>query len=452
MNMFIKALLVGVATVGSVCRAQDPGATAPSADVGGGMSKDRTAVQMAKDYMKSQKFPEGKKGDDYYVLGRADLAGGPDSPDFDQYLFFAFTEAMLDAKKNLAEMMSAEIESQVDMIQKGGSKVFDTKEDGSRSISNSAARIALTEEARKLEPEILAKLKAEGKDVNDPGVKREAEVEAFKASASKVKATASFQNAAKTIARAESAGLFAKNCFVSTKGKGDVAVVCKLTPRATEMVKAILGTGPAPTGNAKEPISDWASAAGDENLAAMFGVQPRADENGNICLVAFGQASPEEDNSVMNRQARSRAKLLAQQALRQYAGEMVTTATMANDKLSVAIMAENLKRTTSDSAFQEEVSAVAEKLSITGIQTAYQWEGDHPLSGKKTYGVVLYWNLSNSQDANQLRQLLGSLGGSKGGAGASNQLPAGKSGTGDEKKNMPRRKAIEGVPSSNDDD
>lgn len=432
--------------------AQAPGTEPPGSDVGGGASPELSAEQMANDYLNSEGLSNGKNGEDYISIGTSQLRCLPDNPEFDACLEMSFVEAMLDAKKKMAKFLESEISSEIEAASQAGSAMFE-EADGGVSIANQAAINAIRSNAAKFEADILAKMKADGKDVESPAAKNEIRNEAFGMAAASLVGTDEMKRKIALIARAEVAGIYAKQCFTSTKGSGDVAVVCRLTPKGVAMVKAILGKGPAPEGTAKQSIAKWARAAGDGKLAFMFGVQARSDDKGNLCLVSFGQASAKVDSSIMIKQAKSRARLYAAASIRQFAGELVTSSELENSSMDTAALSDASTVIATDMAYQEAVKAKADKLKISGISEAHSWELPHPLSGKKTYGVVMYWNLSNSKEANQLRQTLGALEGSKGGDGATKQMPA-KSGSNQAATPAPteRKKAGEGVPSDNDDD
>jgi hypothetical protein len=436
----------------SAASAQVPGGEPPAADVGGGSSAELTAEQMANDYLAKENLSKGKNGEDYICVGIAQLRCLPDSSDFDKCLDFGFAEALLNAKKSMSEFLVSDISTEMSAISSAGSEMF-KEEAGGTSIANRAARSMIHANAAKLQGAVEEKMKKDGQDVGSPAGKQEVVNESYRQAAKTLIGTDELKKAAMVVSRAEVAGMYAKQCFVSTKGKGDVAVVCRLTAKSMAMVKAILGQGAAPQGTAKQSIASWARSVGDDRLAFMFGVQPRSDEAGNLCLVTFGMSFAKADASVMIKQAKARARLYAQSYLRNFAGELIHTSTLCNESLDTAVMSDNSSAVASDDAFKEAIHAKAEALKISGLIEAYTWELAHPLNGRKAYGVVMYWNLSNSKEANQLRQTLAAIGGSKGGDGSTNQLP---DRPGSDRAAAPssggRKKAGEGVPSDHDDD
>ena len=336
----------------------------------------------------------------FVVVGTAAFPCGPENPEtFTDCRNTAFELAMLDAKQQIAEFLAAEIATCVKQLyiepSQADPNIRAMGADRAYAMVNSSG----APEARK---DLLSS--------ND------------------------FVSATSVTARQEVAGVQCFRSFESIKaGKGSVAVVAILSPKSIQMVKAMLGQAKeAPTGSVKTPISDWIQWLDTEGtLLYTHGVIQRTNESGELCLVAFGQASPRTESGPSMDAAYQKARAAAQGALRKYAGEFLACNVDTSFGYTLKEFADRTPELQSQSSFVREVEAVAAKLTLPGAIQKFKKKLNHPLGeGKPTAVVVMEWNVSASDASKELKATLDSMGGSAGGAGrAGMKQPAGSATT-----------------------
>ena len=136
----------------------------------------------------------------------------------------------------------------------------------------------------------------------------------------------------------------------------------------------------------------------------VYTVQQKIDENGNLVLVAFGQAGAVSDSPTSANAARNKAKMQAMAAIREFAGESVAVATDALNAESVEEF-ENAAESYEDvSAYSQKINAVAESLKISGIATIKNWDCKHPLTGSTVYGAVCAWSPDSAARAQAMKR------------------------------------------------
>ncbi len=394
-NNLSAVLLVGVLALSrsEFAYSQDPGAAAPAADgVGAGVQDPDEA---ASNCIREAGFTQGysKSKGTFVVAASAGFACGPDNPEaFTICRNAAFQKAMLDAKKQIAEFLAAEISSCVKTMYV------------EPSLADPAVKAMGAERAHAM--------------VKNSGGNEEAQKQLL--------ASDQFSSAVSVTAKQEVAAVQCFRSFESiSEGNGRVAVVAILSPKSILMAKAMLGQETdGVKGAAKEPVTEWISKIDSEGmLLYTHGVIQRTNENGELCLVAFGQASPRTARGIDG--AYKIATGNAQQALRQFAGEFVQSASDQSTAYTLKEFADKTSEFTNDSTFSESVTAVAAKLAMPGMAQVKRTSLKHPLGGDIPTAVVVYeWNVSSADAAGGLKATLDEMRGSEGGAGRPGAKPA----------------------------
>ena len=410
MKIVVGALTVSLA-VGGVAFAQEPGGVVVemAADAGTGTGARVSARKQATDYLAERGWTLGSNDDGKFIviLASSAIEGDPGSPKSATQRNIAYQKAMLDARMEMAETLSAEIQSAVARIDAEGRLPDD--------VAGTAAAGAI-EKAMEL-------ARASGGNLQE------------------VVRSEVFQRSIGVSAKSEVAGLQAFRVFeqIAPDGNGEIAVIATYSERGNEIRRALLGRAKAPTGAPGIRIGDWARGLGDEALLYSFGVQPKRDEKGEMVLVAFGQASPVSASSGAMRNARVRARAEAQEALRAFMGAMVESETDISQASSIQELADKSAKYASSEEFMNAVKAYAGLLDMPGVNAVHTWEHRHPFSDRDTAGVVMVWSVSQAVDAWGLRERFAADGASRGGAGITGNMPAAGQQAGQRPPQQPQR-------------
>lgn len=329
----------------------------------------------------------------------------------------AFQQAMLNAKQEIARYLAVEIKSSV-------SSLLDL-----RNTSDEIAKASDQESLRKV---ISAAKDVAGSAMLDFG--GEEAVALLKASVpdpkeyKAISTSEEFNSAVQAVARQEVSAVQCFRTFESISGsEGKVAVIAVLSPNSMKLANAMLGRGALVQGKAKEPLAAWVEGLQrDGQLLYTQGVIQRSDENGELCLVAFGQAAPRDRHPRAMDAAAKAAELNAMQAMRQFAGEMVKSTADQATGYSLTAFLDGTEEYRNETSLREQISAQAQKLSLPGIGKCYEARLSHPATGDAKYAVVVVqWCVSSADAANLMKQQQDSIRGGEGGQGRAGMKSAG---------------------------
>jgi hypothetical protein len=351
----------------------------------------------------------------FIAIGEGPIQVPSSHPNFSIARRIAFQKARLDAQAQLAGFMNTEVSRETIRIYE--------------EPSNMDAGLNEINQAGSADPGIIDKTKMLIHAELD-------EVLASKGISPKSKEAApvvrelltsdKFSDVIEASSKAEVAGMFIYDIFesASKSSTGSTAVIAIMSEKTRLLAGAILGKNPSPDMKAKSPIKPYLAGISKDDLIATHGVKTRADENGQLCLLSFGQSKPRTKSSTSKSAASSKARLAALGDLRSFAGELVATREKGGASSEFDEFAGDITELAVAEDFKKITSARAAKLSMPGIGTAHNWNTVDPRSGETIVGVVLKWNLGSAMNANVLRDQMSSMGGSKGGAGVSNLRPA----------------------------
>lgn len=302
-----------------------------------------------------------------------------------------FSQAMQDARSQLANFLALEIESSVKSAY---------EEPGSNpSLSDFGA------------DRIKAAIDAEA-----------ASVEELKA----LLLTDTFKSSCKTVAVQEIGALQAFQTFenFNSESGGKVAVAVTMSPNTRAMQAAMLGRGSMPKGIPQAPIGSWlAEVEREGRLAYTHGVVMRTNEQGEVCLLSWGYASPVSELGRAVDAAKNKAFRGALDNLRQFAGMLVASTAAMENSYSLKQFSDMSVDYTDANKYQQSIDALSKVLSLPGCSLNVSRTVSLPGIKSKVVVAVAEWKLSNTLAANELRTLLDGLRGSVGGAGASGLLP-----------------------------
>lgn len=403
------------------------------ADFGSGAgSEGKDARDQANDFLAEKGWTEGRNPNGMWVVvGKASLpCGASDGENFDQCRRQAFQEAMFGAKKELVQMLSAEVSTQMESEYKEGDGL---KRAAEAKMSDVAAEPGLFDKVLALaDAYINEQLKAKGIDLGSPEAKawsdqqKQQAIAQMRKEAEQLLTSSSFKSAVQVVARHQVSGLQAYRSFefVPPGKNGSIAVVAIYSDKSAELQQALLGLRPAPAGAPKEPIGPWAKQQGASALLYTHGAQVRTNEAGEVVLVAFGQSTPITDSERAFDAAEKKARVNAMAEARRFLGEMVMAQEQQVEASTLKEFADKSSDFKSQQSYEESIKSTAEKLSMPGGDSVWRWKMKHPLSGKTTAGVVMVYSVSEALQANKLRDRLNAAGGAAGGRGIADKRPA----------------------------
>jgi hypothetical protein len=423
---------------------QSPAASAPAggvalrfekeyaADYGTAVAVEGDAEDSAKSYLVQKEWRTGRNGDPatgfLVVLAKAPIVAG-DAASFDQRRRQAAKEAMLQAKKSMTETLAAEVETSTRLKYVEGAPPMEEIAAAASVAPKQPGAIAKVKAI--LDYELDQQLKSRNIDPSLQTPEERAKAEsAAKEAAREIIGTSQFRDAVRIAAEHELSGLQAFRTFESTGsgGSGQVAVICVYSQKSAELQKALLGLGPAPAGLPQQSIDAWVAAQGPNVLLYTHGVQVRTNEKGEVVLVGFGQSTPPGKSERLIDAASKKAKVQAMGELRRFMGELVATAESDIEASTYKDFADGTSEFKSQSRYEEEVSAEANKLLTPGALDAGTWSKRHPQSDRETQGCVVVWSVSEALEANALRDRLKAAGGASGGRGIGDKRPSRPSG------------------------
>jgi hypothetical protein len=354
------------------------------------------------------------------MIGSSVIAAGPDDPeDFGDARANAYEEAMLDAKKQMAEAMSIEISANLESST--ASKKRKKKKD-KKTAGNAPKQAPGTGEKLQMLANSYVDEALRGRNI-DPEGATDAQIEEV---VKEVKRSKSFSAGMKSAAMTELVGVFSYKIFeeVTSGDRGSIAVIAMSTPKSKQMAKAMLGLADAPSGKAKTSNFDYLNEEGDALIYA-FGVRPRTDQNGELCLLAFGQSTADEDDDWAFEDAEAYAQDNAMMALRLYAGESVSCSRDSARNQTLKKFMDGSEEYLNDSHRRASIASVADALKLPGMTQIFSRKVYHELcDGVPTALVVYEYKYSSAKELAQLALEMGAIGGSKGGAGVSGVVAA----------------------------
>lgn len=370
------------------------------------------ASTQAQKYVQDKGWSIGVNPDGRFVaVGEGTIQAKPDMPNFQDSRRVGFSSAMLDAKKQIANFFSQSISREMSETYGTPSPEPEssTSTENPNSLKNKALRLLHAELDNQLEKRGIAK--------DSPEAKEEAE---------KLVQSSKFKDVIHSVAEAEIGSLVAQKTIEDGQ---NIAVVAYYSEKTKSLQAAMLGKSVAiPKGPISMPIQQYVNSLSIGDLYATHGVQLRSDENGEICVLAYGQDIGKNMSAMSSKSAKEGAELAATGNLRSYAGENVKTEGMqelTQDARQMEDLQGAVKEyTDTKSSLSRSIQTKAAALKFPGIQVIRAWNTVDTRSKKPIVGVVCVWRLSSAIKANAEREEQEQWNGSAGGAGASKLGPS----------------------------
>ena len=203
----------------------------------------------------------------------------------------AFNEAFIEAKTNYVKSLGLEITREL------SSKTYTNNMPD--TMAEDAIKTAVgtdTSSFDKLKKLISVKLDSALKEEGYNPEMADAEKEAIK---KKILRSREITNLFTASAQSMISGFQSFKIFEKPVGseRGSITVVALWSPKLNQLAQAIKsGSTNVPKGTAQKPIEEQLKLDDPNSLLASFGTKMYVNENGNLVLVSYGQASPSIEN------------------------------------------------------------------------------------------------------------------------------------------------------------
>lgn len=349
----------------------------------------------------------------FVSVGVGTIAARRDSAGYVSSRFNAFQKAFIAAQRDMVQFLESEVSASVESSYMEPSAVREQQridELTSQGMALQAAKVqakalasdaqdyakfqsgatAATQAEKLLRFEIDKKLKAAGFDPNQPVEQQQL---------ASILSSKEFQSSVRIVANSRVAGMQVFKAFeVLPEGnQGQIGVVAIYSERLHNLANALFSgnEGLVPEGAPRKSLKQQIPM--DEAvLLSTFGVTAKVDENGQLALVAYGQAGARTESSRSITAAERKARTAAIQQIRFFAGAMVKTLETADNAESMQELSSGTVDVVTDDSYEESIKVSAEALKISGLKTIHRWDMKHPLTGHYIAGNVVSWSPSAS--------------------------------------------------------
>ncbi len=199
------------------------------------------------------------------------------------------------------------------------------------------------------------------------------------------------------IAKERLTGAMVYKTFESIQNQetAEIAVLVIHSDRLHSAAKALYSgdTTFIPSGMRKSPIGNQMPKTKGA-LMSTFGAQLRADENGELVVLAYAQQSPRNQSAKSMNTAKKRALQIAIAQIRYLVAEIVSIPRVVRSSNTIQEYMDGMAEYQLDHSYRETVERTAGKLEIEGITGLRRWEGEHPLTKDVVTGIVVAWSPS----------------------------------------------------------
>lgn len=383
------------------------------------------------DYLNSKGWSEGENAMGsgssqktfFVAVGVGTIAARRDSHGYVSSRYNAFQKAFLAAQKDMVQFLEADVSAAVassysepsaareqerlDTLMREGmaleaakAQVGALSADIEEYAQFQSGATAATQAEKLLRFEIDNALRERGFDPNQPVEQQQL---------ASILAQEEFQSAVRIVANSRVAGLQAFKIFeVLPEGnQGQIGVVAIFSDRLHNLATALF-TGNydlVPEGAPRKPLKEQIPLD-EKALLSTFGVTAKVDENGQLALVAYGQAGAKTESSRSLSAAEEKARVAAIAQIRFFAGAMVKTLEETANSETMTELSSGIVDVVTDESYEEKIKVVAKSMKISGLKTIHRWNAQHPLTGHFIAGQVVTWQPSSAKLAKEMKQQL----------------------------------------------
>jgi hypothetical protein len=391
-------------------RAQDPGPAPQTAPPVNGVEFQQKTVSAVvrrggvqaqiQTFLKQEGMHQGvnhsPEGGDYYVaVGVASISGNRTASDWSISRSVAFDKAMGVAKEDLASTLAQDIQTRTQQTQAEGTAGIAMP---GQSAGTAAKPLRLSDDLVLLTHSKLdSLLPSQGGGA------------AASQAVQRMMRSEEFLNFVRSSSQAMIAGMQCYQSFEDLPNgrNGEIGVIGIVSDKTLALAAAVGSGSPLPKGKPNIPIAQQIPSADTEDgalqLLYTFGVRTLYDENGDLVLVSFNQATPVNDSTDAELSAKRRAGTFAQGEIRKFLGEQIALADDVLRSESVKDYEDNTRATEAIEGGIHHFDALAGTIRISGIASVSDWVARHPVTGHIIVGSVQVWSPSGRDFAGMLR-------------------------------------------------
>ncbi len=383
------------------------------------------------DYLNSKGWSEGENvtgsGSSqktfFVAVGVGTIAARRDSADYVSSRYNAFQKAFLAAQKDMVQFLEADVaaavansytepsaareQERLDTLRREGmvleaakAQVGALSADIQEYAQFQSGVTAATQAEKLLRFEIDNALRERGFDPNQPVDQQQL---------ASILTQEQFQSAVRIVANSRVAGLQSFKVFevLPDGNQGQIGVVAIFSDRLHSLACALF-TGNedlVPEGAPRKPLNEQIPLD-EKALLSTFGVTAKVDENGQLALVAYGQAGAKTESSRSLSAAEEKARVAAIAQIRFFAGAMVKTLEETANSETMTELSSGIVDVVTDESYEEKIEAFAAPMKISGLKTIHRWNTKHPLTGHFIAGQVVAWQPSFAKLAKEMKQQL----------------------------------------------
>lgn len=427
-SVFLLALACSVMSTGVMTLyAQDPGSSRASANPNGVESEQKTASAVVRrDGVQSQikaflrtleqedgvtmrvginKRAKQEGGDFFVVVGVAEISAHRSSKAWGTSRAIAFDKAMNQAKGQLLTFLVAEVETMTrQALEESTAGIEPAARPQGKNVAVPKELGIMDKIVRLCHGKLDNMIEKQGSRPSATAAPQPA-----KGEVDKLMRSEEFQNFVRVSSRAVVAGMQAFQTFEDLQSgrNGEVAVIGIVSDKTLALAASVGSGARLPKGKPGKPIyeqiPDDTTQDGALQLLNTFGVKTMYDENGDLVVVSFNQATPVNDSSGAELSAQGRAGAFALGEIRKFLGEQIARIEDVFRSETVKDFEDNTRETEAKEGGRFAYEALAEKISITGIGSVKDWTARHPVTGQIIVGSVKMWSPSGKAFAGMLR-------------------------------------------------
>lgn len=347
----------------------------------------------------------------------ATIAASPSDPNFVQARINAFNKALVNAKSQCAEFQKTVISTEA-ILDTGLPPAERAKADAEQLKREGLTQEGATKVAQALNadlkgranmPQVIQTAALYGEKILGNKMSEEIRKKGLDPSkpvdqqvAKTIAETESFKNAVSTVASARCTGIKVMASFEQNppSGQGSVGIVTVWSEKLHAIADAIV-TNHWELIQKGEPGKSIADHIPNDKrtLLTTFGAQLVRDEKGEYVILAYAQAQPRTKNQQSIDSAYEMAKTRGYGLIRSFMGEAVETNRELLDAEVSTVFTDESTRYQEESSFSRSVKVIGQKLPISGMTVAHEWDTLHPANNGPVVGMVIQWKVDSAKIA-----------------------------------------------------